>query len=122
MKFPCGRPGKRLEKKRKQVKRDTNQTDQVDPRLVNGKVTKWGESPWQVRGEAAVQQLGQESLSPYWEFWSGCTGGERKFCLHLGKGAVLMAKQFQGKLGVPVGRVVVRAGWVEHGSMGQMCR
>ncbi|XP_034510244.1 vitamin K-dependent protein C isoform X2 [Ailuropoda melanoleuca] len=48
VKFPCGRPGKRLEKKRKQVKRDTNQTDQVDPRLVNGKVTKWGESPWQV--------------------------------------------------------------------------
>ncbi|XP_044244247.2 vitamin K-dependent protein C isoform X1 [Ursus arctos] len=48
VKFPCGRPGKRLEKKRKHVKRDTNQTDQVDPRLVNGKVTKWGESPWQV--------------------------------------------------------------------------
>ncbi|XP_045875793.1 vitamin K-dependent protein C isoform X8 [Meles meles] len=48
VKFPCGKPGKRLEKKRKHLKRDTNQTDQVDPRLVNGKETKWGESPWQV--------------------------------------------------------------------------
>ncbi|XP_032283170.1 vitamin K-dependent protein C isoform X2 [Phoca vitulina] len=48
VKFPCGKPGKRLEKKRKHLKRDTNQTDQIDPRLVNGKETKWGESPWQV--------------------------------------------------------------------------
>uniref|UniRef100_A0A8P0SRZ0 Vitamin K-dependent protein C n=2 Tax=Canis lupus TaxID=9612 RepID=A0A8P0SRZ0_CANLF len=48
VKFPCGRPGKQMEKKRKHLKRDTNQTDQIDPRLVNGKVTRRGESPWQV--------------------------------------------------------------------------
>nr|XP_031534576.1 vitamin K-dependent protein C isoform X7 [Vicugna pacos] len=96
--FPCGRSGKRIEKKRKNVKRDTDQGDrenqedqgdqenkgdqenqrdqekkrdqenqgdqvnkgdqengdqrdqgdQVDPRLTNGKLTRWGESPWQV--------------------------------------------------------------------------
>ncbi|XP_077717406.1 vitamin K-dependent protein C isoform X6 [Canis aureus] len=48
VKFPCGRPGNQMEKKRKHLKRDTNQTDQIDPRLVNGKVTRRGESPWQV--------------------------------------------------------------------------
>ncbi|CAD7670621.1 unnamed protein product [Nyctereutes procyonoides] len=48
VKFPCGRPGKQMEKKHKHLKRDTNQTDQIDPRLVNGKVTRRGESPWQV--------------------------------------------------------------------------
>lgn len=42
-----------MEKKRKTVKRDTSQADQIDPRLVNGKLSGWGESPWQVRGEAA---------------------------------------------------------------------
>nr|XP_060480830.1 vitamin K-dependent protein C isoform X2 [Panthera onca] len=48
VKFPCGRPGRRMEKKRKTVKRDTSQADQIDPRLVNGKLSGWGESPWQV--------------------------------------------------------------------------
>ncbi|KAF5922643.1 hypothetical protein HPG69_009934 [Diceros bicornis minor] len=46
--FPCGRPGKRMEKKRKNLKRDTDQVDQLDPRLVNGQLTGWGDSPWQV--------------------------------------------------------------------------
>ncbi|KAG8514232.1 Vitamin K-dependent protein C [Galemys pyrenaicus] len=48
VKFPCGRPGKQIEKRRKNLKRDTNQEDQLDPRLVMGKMTAWGESPWQV--------------------------------------------------------------------------
>ncbi|XP_057601571.1 vitamin K-dependent protein C isoform X2 [Hippopotamus amphibius kiboko] len=49
--FPCGRPGKRMEKKRKNLKRDTDQVDQegqLDPRLVNGQEARWGDSPWQV--------------------------------------------------------------------------
>ncbi|XP_046513797.1 vitamin K-dependent protein C isoform X2 [Equus quagga] len=46
--FPCGRPGKRTEKRRKNLKRDTEQADQLDPRLVNGQLTRWGDSPWQV--------------------------------------------------------------------------
>ncbi|XP_070096677.1 vitamin K-dependent protein C isoform X6 [Equus przewalskii] len=46
--FPCGRPGKRTEKRRKNLKRDTEQADQIDPRLVNGQLTGWGDSPWQV--------------------------------------------------------------------------
>lgn len=65
--FPCGRLGKRMEKKRKTLKRDTNQVDQkdqLDPRIVDGQEAGWGESPWQVRGEAVVHHLGQESLSP----------------------------------------------------------
>ncbi|XP_020930332.1 vitamin K-dependent protein C isoform X7 [Sus scrofa] len=52
VKFPCGRLGNRMEKKRKSLKRDTDQVDkkedQIDPRLVNGKQSPWGESPWQV--------------------------------------------------------------------------
>ncbi|XP_059783096.1 vitamin K-dependent protein C isoform X3 [Balaenoptera ricei] len=49
--FPCGRPGKRMEKKRKNLKRDTDQVDQegqLDPRLISGQEAGWGESPWQV--------------------------------------------------------------------------
>ncbi|XP_027410709.1 vitamin K-dependent protein C isoform X2 [Bos indicus x Bos taurus] len=48
--FPCGRLGKRMEKKRKTLKRDTNQVDQkdqLDPRIVDGQEAGWGESPWQ---------------------------------------------------------------------------
>uniref|UniRef100_A0A8C2RNJ6 Vitamin K-dependent protein C n=1 Tax=Capra hircus TaxID=9925 RepID=A0A8C2RNJ6_CAPHI len=48
--FPCGRLGKRMEKKRKTLKRDTNQVDQedqLDPRIVSGQEARWGDSPWQ---------------------------------------------------------------------------
>lgn len=50
--FPCGKLGRRIEKKRKNVKRDTDPEDEqeVDPRIVNGTLTKQGDSPWQVRG------------------------------------------------------------------------
>lgn len=43
-----------MEKKRKNLKRDTDQVDQegqLDPRLISGQEAGWGESPWQVRGE-----------------------------------------------------------------------
>lgn len=42
-----------MEKKGKILKCCTDQADQVDPRLVNGKMTIQGESPWQVRGGVA---------------------------------------------------------------------
>ncbi|XP_059102428.1 vitamin K-dependent protein C isoform X3 [Peromyscus eremicus] len=47
--FPCGKLGRRIEKKRKNVKRDTDPEDEqeVDPRIVNGTLTKQGDSPWQ---------------------------------------------------------------------------
>ncbi|XP_062036370.1 vitamin K-dependent protein C [Lepus europaeus] len=52
VRFPCGRLGwKRIEKKRGNVKRDLEQVDemdQVDPRLIDGKLTRRGDSPWQV--------------------------------------------------------------------------
>ncbi|KAM4858985.1 LOW QUALITY PROTEIN: vitamin K-dependent protein C [Thomomys bottae] len=46
--FPCGKLGKRIEKKRSHAKRDTEQEDLLDPRIVNGTLTKQGDSPWQV--------------------------------------------------------------------------
>ncbi|XP_051019322.1 LOW QUALITY PROTEIN: vitamin K-dependent protein C [Acomys russatus] len=50
--FPCGKLGRWMEKKRKQVKtkRDTDPDDDEqdpDPRIVNGTLTKQGDSPWQ---------------------------------------------------------------------------
>ncbi|XP_036060959.1 vitamin K-dependent protein C isoform X4 [Onychomys torridus] len=47
--FPCGKLGRRMEKKRKNFKRDTDPEDEleVDPRIVNGTLTKQGDSPWQ---------------------------------------------------------------------------
>lgn len=44
-----------MDKQRKNLKRDTSQADHIDPRLVNGKMSPRGESPWQVRGQAASQ-------------------------------------------------------------------
>ncbi|XP_035294947.1 vitamin K-dependent protein C isoform X2 [Cricetulus griseus] len=47
--YPCGKLWKRIEKKRKKVKRDTDleyELDQ-DPRIINGTLTKQGDSPWQ---------------------------------------------------------------------------
>ncbi|XP_005355926.1 vitamin K-dependent protein C isoform X2 [Microtus ochrogaster] len=45
--FPCGKLGRRMEKKRKN--RDTDPEDELeqDPRIVNGTLTKQGDSPWQ---------------------------------------------------------------------------
>ncbi|XP_006902867.1 PREDICTED: vitamin K-dependent protein C-like [Elephantulus edwardii] len=40
--FPCG---KIVTKKSNNLK---HHVDKVDPRLIDGKLTKWGESPWQV--------------------------------------------------------------------------
>ncbi|KAL6047901.1 hypothetical protein STEG23_016340 [Scotinomys teguina] len=47
--YPCGKLGRRIEKKRKNFKRDTDPEDELelDPRIVNGTFTKQGDSPWQ---------------------------------------------------------------------------
>lgn len=59
MNYPCGKLWKRIEKKRKKVKRDTDleyELDQ-DPRIINGTLTKQGDSPWQVRGQTVFRDL-----------------------------------------------------------------
>lgn len=109
-----------MEKKRKNLKRDTDQVDQegqLDPRLISGQEAGWGESPWQVRGEAAAHQLGQESLSPP----SSCSGGTS------GKGSAAFAwvgggvgggsakiGGFQGKMALTRWERSSRAGWAGH--------
>lgn len=53
MNFPCGKLWKRTDKKRKNFKRDIDPEDEeleLGPRIVNGTLTKQGDSPWQVRG------------------------------------------------------------------------
>ncbi|MBZ3889845.1 Unconventional myosin-VIIb, partial [Sciurus carolinensis] len=47
VRFPCGRLGMRMEKKRNNFKRDTDQVIRIDPRIVNGSLTRQGDSPWQ---------------------------------------------------------------------------
>lgn len=56
--FPCGKLGRRMEKKRKN--RDTDPEDELeqDPRIVNGTLTKRGDSPWQVRARRRDSLLG----------------------------------------------------------------
>lgn len=48
VKFPCGKTVKQVETRRKNLKRDTEEAEKMDPRLIMGKMTKWGDSPWQV--------------------------------------------------------------------------
>lgn len=84
VKFPCGRPWRRIEKKRSHLKRrDTeDQEDQVDPRLIDGKMTRRGDSPWQVGGEAALaaHALGPGSLSPSWQLCRDREGSTAVAC------------------------------------------
>ncbi|XP_062969271.1 LOW QUALITY PROTEIN: vitamin K-dependent protein C [Cynocephalus volans] len=48
VRFPCGRLGMRMEMKRSHLKHNTDQVNQMDPRIVDGKLTRQGDSPWQV--------------------------------------------------------------------------
>ncbi|XP_036110679.1 vitamin K-dependent protein C isoform X1 [Molossus molossus] len=47
VKFPCGRPWSPVNKKGRSLKCCPDQIDQMDPRIVNGKSTVQGDSPWQ---------------------------------------------------------------------------
>lgn len=46
-----------MNKKGRSLKCCPDQIDQMDPRIVNGKSTVRGDSPWQVRGGIATWEL-----------------------------------------------------------------
>lgn len=49
VKFPCGRLWSPANKKGRSLKCCPDEEDQIDPRIVHGKSTVRGDSPWQVR-------------------------------------------------------------------------
>ncbi|XP_006877907.1 PREDICTED: vitamin K-dependent protein C-like [Chrysochloris asiatica] len=82
VKFPCGRT---VKKKRNNLKRDV---DQVDPRLVNGKTTRWGESPWQVILLNSKKKLicGAVLIHPSWVLTAAhCMENTKKLTVRLGE-------------------------------------
>uniref|UniRef100_G1S0R4 Vitamin K-dependent protein C n=1 Tax=Nomascus leucogenys TaxID=61853 RepID=G1S0R4_NOMLE len=89
VKFPCGRPWKRMEKKRSHLKRDTeDQEDQVDPRLIDGKMTRRGDSPWQVVLLDSKKKLacGAVLIHPSWVLTAAhCMDESRKLLVRLGE-------------------------------------
>uniref|UniRef100_F6TQ11 Vitamin K-dependent protein C n=1 Tax=Callithrix jacchus TaxID=9483 RepID=F6TQ11_CALJA len=89
VKFPCGRLWRRMEKKRTHLKRDTeDQEDQVDPRLVDGKLTRRGDSPWQVVLLDSQKKLacGAVLIHPSWVLTAAhCLEDPRKLLVRLGE-------------------------------------
>uniref|UniRef100_A0A2K6F4J5 Vitamin K-dependent protein C n=1 Tax=Propithecus coquereli TaxID=379532 RepID=A0A2K6F4J5_PROCO len=88
VKFPCGRLWKRMDKKRNYFKPDPDRADQVDPRLVNGKLTRQGDSPWQVVLLDSKKQLacGAVLIHPSWVLTAAhCMEGSRKLIVRLGE-------------------------------------
>ncbi|NP_001362535.1 vitamin K-dependent protein C isoform 3 precursor [Homo sapiens] len=89
VKFPCGRPWKRMEKKRSHLKRDTeDQEDQVDPRLIDGKMTRRGDSPWQVVLLDSKKKLacGAVLIHPSWVLTAAhCMDESKKLLVRLGE-------------------------------------
>nr|XP_045222818.1 vitamin K-dependent protein C isoform X2 [Macaca fascicularis] len=91
VKFPCGRPWRRIEKKRSHLKRrDTeDQEDQVDPRLIDGKMTRRGDSPWQVVLLDSKKKLacGAVLIHPSWVLTAAhCMEESKKLLVRLGMG------------------------------------
>ncbi|ELW62211.1 vitamin K-dependent protein C isoform X2 [Tupaia chinensis] len=89
-KFPCGRPWKRMEKKRNMLKRDADQGNltQIDPRLIDGKVTKRGDSPWQVILLDSKKKLacGAVLIHPSWVLTAAhCMEDPKKLIVRLGE-------------------------------------
>ncbi|XP_003416733.2 vitamin K-dependent protein C [Loxodonta africana] len=79
--FPCGRTAKKFNS----LKRDV---DQVDPRLVNGKPTKRGQSPWQVALLDSKKRLacGGVLIHPSWVLTAAhCMEEARKLIVRLGE-------------------------------------
>ncbi|XP_070279590.1 vitamin K-dependent protein C isoform X1 [Myotis yumanensis] len=88
VKFPCGRPWSPVEKKGTTVKCCTDQAGQVDPRLVNGKLTLQGESPWQVVLLDSKKKLacGAVLVHPSWVLTAAhCMEDSKKLTVRLGE-------------------------------------
>ncbi|ELK32871.1 Vitamin K-dependent protein C [Myotis davidii] len=88
VKFPCGRPWGPVEKKGATVKCCTDQAGQVDPRLVNGKLTLQGESPWQVVLLDSKKKLacGAVLVHPSWVLTAAhCMEDSKKLTVRLGE-------------------------------------
>ncbi|XP_054978267.1 vitamin K-dependent protein C isoform X2 [Sorex araneus] len=106
VKFPCGRPFRQVERRRKYLKRSTDQVDpqadqvdpqadqvdpqadQVDPRLVMGKLTSWGDSPWQVILLDSKKKLacGAVLIHTFWVLTAAhCMEDSKKLTVRLGE-------------------------------------
>ncbi|KAM6217465.1 vitamin K-dependent protein C [Rhynchocyon petersi] len=82
VKFPCG---KTVKKRQNNLKRDV---DQIDPRLINGKPTRWGESPWQVILLDSKKKLacGAVLIHPLWVLTAAhCMEDSKKLTVRLGE-------------------------------------
>ncbi|XP_049629090.1 vitamin K-dependent protein C [Suncus etruscus] len=88
VKFPCGKPVKQVERRRKNLKRDTEQAEQMDPRLIMGKMTKWGDSPWQVILLDSKKKLvcGAVLIHTFWVLTAAhCFENTKKLTVRLGE-------------------------------------
>ncbi|KAK1337041.1 hypothetical protein QTO34_003086 [Cnephaeus nilssonii] len=86
--FPCGRPWSPAEKKGAALKCCADPAGQVDPRLVNGKLTLQGESPWQVLLLDSKKKLacGAVLVHPAWVLTAAhCMEPSRKLTVRLGE-------------------------------------
>lgn len=88
VRFPCGRLGMRMDKKRHNFKRDTDQVNQIDPRIVNGSLTRQGDSPWQVILLDSKKKLacGGVLIHTSWVLTAAhCMENSRKLTVRLGE-------------------------------------
>ncbi|KAM5280091.1 LOW QUALITY PROTEIN: vitamin K-dependent protein C [Ctenodactylus gundi] len=91
--FPCGKIQRPVEKKRYIFKRDTEQVeqmdeDQLDPRLINGTLSRRGESPWQVALLDSKKKLicGGVLIHTSWVLTvAHCMEGPKKMIVRLGE-------------------------------------
>lgn len=90
VKFPCGKLGRWIEKKRKILKRDTESEDELDqdPRIVNGTLTKQGDSPWQAILLDSKKKLvcGGVLINTFWVLTAAhCVESAKKLTVRLGE-------------------------------------
>ncbi|XP_023375150.1 vitamin K-dependent protein C isoform X2 [Otolemur garnettii] len=117
VKFPCGRPWRRVDRKRKYSKRDTDQADpvdpgqadqedqvdQVDPRIIDGKVTTRGENPWQVILLDSKKRLacGAVLIHPSWVLTAAhCMEVSQKLIVRLGEYDLRLRDKWEVDLGI----------------------
>ncbi|OBS76929.1 hypothetical protein A6R68_16627, partial [Neotoma lepida] len=94
--FPCGKLGRQIEKKRKNFRRDTDPEDELeldprleqDPRIINGTLTKQGDSPWQAILLDSKKKLacGGVLIHPSWVLTAAhCMEDTKKLTVRLGE-------------------------------------